>query len=667
MSRTLPSVLARGALSAVSLLGVAGLSVGTANAGAASLPTIDGYHCTVASSVKGATLVGSSGAVVCSLGANQVLIAKGAGTVVLLSVSKNTTFRGSTAAGAHDVMIGSSSGSHFVGGAGSNLIRTGKGANSILAGTARTFVHATGGSSSVTCTSTAPLTVVGSGAKLSHSCARVHVENGAMDLVGTVTAVGTNSLTVQYTEADAAAVAWLAANGNPTVVSFDTSTATIHRDGGGAVQVGDSVNIAANAPTSGTTLVAVDVEAAGVQGSVESDDAAGATNWRGVITAISGSQITVTHKSVDTAAEAWLAANGSPSTVTFDTSTAQVDVHGGGTLAVGDRVEISANPPTSGSLFVALSVEAAPASSTRGPGDATTMEWQGQVTAVTATTVTVTYRDTNDAGQAWLTANGTPTSVTFDITSASIQREGGGSLAVGDVVQIQATAPTSGTTLIASQIEAAPAHGTGDPGGTHQTSLLIQGSVTAVGTTTITVTIQDENGLAASWLSANGNPTSVTFDITSAQIQRHGGGSVQVGDEVLVVATAPTSGTTLVATQIGAAAPRPEPQPGPTGGDTQWLGTVTAVGASTITVTYTQENQAASTWLAANGSPTSIVFDLSGAHVYVAGGSTVAVGDAVVVSAPAPTSGTTFAADLVVATPVSGGPGGGNHGGDHRR
>ena len=81
----------------------------------------------------------------------------------------------------------------------------------------------------------------------------------------------------------------------------------------------------------------------------------------------------------------------------------------------------------------------------------------------------------------------------------------------------------------------------------------------------------------------------------------------------------------------------------------QWLGTVTAVGTSTITVTYAQENKASAMWLAADGSPTFIVVDLRSAHVCVAGGSTVAVED-VVVSAPAPFAGTAFAVDFVVAS-----------------
>ncbi len=78
-----------------------------------------------------------------------------------------------------------------------------------------------------------------------------------------------------------------------------------------------------------------------------------------------------------------------------------------------------------------------------------TMEWQGNVTALDATTMTVTLTESNDTSSTWLHANGDLTSVVFNIATATIQHSGKGTLAVGDEVEITSNAPDSGIIVTA--------------------------------------------------------------------------------------------------------------------------------------------------------------------------------------------------------------------------
>jgi len=84
------------------------------------------------------------------------------------------------------------------------------------------------------------------------------------------------------------------------------------------------------------------------------------------------------------------------------------------------------------------------------------LEFQGTVnTTDGTTTMNITPTDTNDAAQAWLSANGSPTSVDISLAGASIEVDGGGSIAVGD--QVEVSANVAGSSLVAVDVQAQPA------------------------------------------------------------------------------------------------------------------------------------------------------------------------------------------------------------------
>jgi hypothetical protein len=90
--------------------------------------------------------------------------------------------------------------------------------------------------------------------------------------------------------------------------------------------------------------------------------------------------------------------------------------------------------------------------------DSAQMEFLGKVNTTDGTTTTppttmnITIFDHNDLAQAWLDANSNPTKVDISLTGASIEVEGGGSLAAGDDVEV-AVNPSS-TTLAGSTLTA---------------------------------------------------------------------------------------------------------------------------------------------------------------------------------------------------------------------
>ncbi|MEI7479454.1 MAG: hypothetical protein WCK25_04000, partial [Actinomycetes bacterium] len=71
----------------------------------------------------------------------------------------------------------------------------------------------------------------------------------------------------------------------------------------------------------------------------------------------------------------------------------------------------------------------------------------GKIAAVTATTIDVTTTSVSSGGVAWLAANGNPATVTINVATAKIAREGGGALQVGDRVHAGVNLPANGTTL----------------------------------------------------------------------------------------------------------------------------------------------------------------------------------------------------------------------------
>jgi hypothetical protein len=533
----------------------------SAVASASVRPRLDGHTCSqwTTHGTNRLTAV-RPGAVICALGGNHTLSAGHVtGTVFLLARNGTNTLIGSSSrnssdtlradtgnatliAGAgHDTLIGGSGRDHLiakggqttlnagsgttwlVGGSGDDDMQGGSGSDSFTAGSGNDTIIFGSGHSTVNCgTSAGSVTVIGDdqGENENGDCHSGNVEQAQMQFSGTVTGISGAIITVLYHHASYSAHQWLSTNGNPTSVMFDTTSATITRIGGGPIQVGDHVRIEANAPTSGTTLIAVSVEASVVA----------SQEWSGQVTGVSGAVITVKYFHVSDSAQQWLNSNGNPTSVMFDTTSATITRLGGGAIQVGDFVKVAANPPSSGTTLNAVAVWAFAIA---------TQRWTGSVTNVAGSIITVQYTGENFAAHSWLQANGNPSTVDFDLTSATVNRVGGGSVQVGDQVFVESNPPSSGTTLLAVRVFAiAPA------------TQLWAGKVTAVNGSVITVEYFFENGAAHTWLAANGNPATVDFDISTASVTRQGGGSIQVGDFVGVRSNPPSSGTTLVAVTV---------------------------------------------------------------------------------------------------------------------
>lgn len=80
---------------------------------------------------------------------------------------------------------------------------------------------------------------------------------------GTIAAYDGTTMSVNWTDANRVADAWLAAHGNPNPVSVAiTSSTRVEREGGGSPQAGDDVKFRARPTLDGTGLEAVNVEAA---------------------------------------------------------------------------------------------------------------------------------------------------------------------------------------------------------------------------------------------------------------------------------------------------------------------------------------------------------------------------------------------------------------------
>jgi hypothetical protein len=89
---------------------------------------------------------------------------------------------------------------------------------------------------------------------------------------------------------------------------------------------------------------------------------------------------------------------------------------------------------------------------------------------------------------------------------------------------------------------------------TNSAALEFQGTInTTDGSTTMNITISDQNDAAQSWLNTNGNPTSVDISLVGASIEVDNGGTLAQGDDVEVAANA--NGTTLVAVDVQAQPP----------------------------------------------------------------------------------------------------------------
>lgn len=93
--------------------------------------------------------------------------------------------------------------------------------------------------------------------------------------------------------------------------------------------------------------------------------------------------------------------------------------------------------------------------------DNATLEFHGTInTTDGSTTMNVTYNDVNDAAQAWLLANGNPTSVDISLVGATIETDGGGALVAGDDVEVAVNA--NGSSLTAVDVQAQPPDNSSD-------------------------------------------------------------------------------------------------------------------------------------------------------------------------------------------------------------
>ena len=256
--------------------GTVGLVTSVAGAGthgnrqASPAAVLHGHTCTVVATGRHRHVVGHSGDVVCGLRGNDTLTAVGPGTVYLIAGRGRDKLIASSDPNAHDVLI------------------AGTGSDTIVAGTGGDDIVDEGtGNDTITCGSGGTVTVVDDNSQSdsqgdssqgndnqgddnsqgdNQDCqGDGNVQGASLDFGGTITMVDNTAktMTVQWSDVNSAAQAWLDSQTppDPATVTFDISTATIEAGNGGTLVPGDDVEVAANPPASGTTPVAVDVQA----------------------------------------------------------------------------------------------------------------------------------------------------------------------------------------------------------------------------------------------------------------------------------------------------------------------------------------------------------------------------------------------------------------------
>jgi hypothetical protein len=253
-----------GALAGVALVcGSMGVIVSGALSSGASLKVHrDGFVCTKVTYAANRTLTARAGQVACALGRNDRAVAIGPGRVVLIAGKYHTTLIASQNRHSHDILLGGAGSDKFVGGAGWDALEGGAGNDTLVAGHGpQQFLSGGTGNNSFNCSGNGneDVTVLqDSQGNQDDDCN--NSDSATQEWSGQVTSTdGTTTMTISWSDANDAAMQWLQGNGNPTSVTFDITTATIERDGGGQIQNGDCVDVAANA--NGSTLTAVAVEA----------------------------------------------------------------------------------------------------------------------------------------------------------------------------------------------------------------------------------------------------------------------------------------------------------------------------------------------------------------------------------------------------------------------
>jgi hypothetical protein len=579
-------------------------------------------------------LVGGSGTEYLYAGSHANRLLGGRGSTVLVGGAGTDTLR----AGSGPTTL--------VGGSGTQSLSGGRGFDVYIGGTGRTTIKAGSGHgdilasdsprTSLDCGSATSSTIAADrGDAVSADCHRHGDHEGTFQFYdGTVSSVSGTQMTVTFAFENDVAKQWLAANGNPTSVTFDLTGATVRSDTGSVTPaVGDCAETLATTPQSGVVLLAVFVELHTCPSSQE-----GLQRYRGVITQVSGTQMTVAWSDANDTARAWLAANGNPTSVTFDISSATIESRTGSTTPQANEcVRVSASTPSSGLILTAVRVHL----HTCHEDEDGLLGFLGTVSGVSGSQLTVAYTFANDAAQSWLNANGNPTSVTVDISSAKVGSDRGSTTPqMNECIAVAANTPTSGTVLPAVFVFLGFDRCQGDHGG-FATQQRYRGVVQSTSGSQMTVTWSDANEVAQQWLHSNGDPPTVTFDTSSATIESETGSSTPAtGDCVGVAANTPASGTVLTAVfvEIHHCGIFDQPQQ-------FYVGTVSGAGGTQMTVTWSHVNPVAQAWLAANGNPAAVTFDLSGATVQsFTGSSTPSQGDCAAVQASTPSSGTVLPA-----------------------
>jgi hypothetical protein len=221
-----------------------------------------GHVCTSVATSKHPNAVGRGRpghpAVVCGVSGNDTLRAAGKGPVILIAGPGHDTLKASNARGAHDVLIGSTGGDTFVTG---------------TSGTDEIILGAPAGDT-VDCTTTGTITIAGDdqGDNSNGDCQPGgNVEDASQEWQGVITATdATSTMTIQWTDANDAAQAWLAPLGDPASVTFDITTADIQVEGGGPLATGQQVDVTSDGVSSGIGLVALSVDAGATDGQGDS-------------------------------------------------------------------------------------------------------------------------------------------------------------------------------------------------------------------------------------------------------------------------------------------------------------------------------------------------------------------------------------------------------------
>ncbi len=298
-------------------LGLGGSAVHAgASLGASAPVTQDGHVCTVVGTPKHDVLHGHPGDVVCGLGGNDTLIsgggtetliggtgndklagssghdtligdsgndklAAGSGTETLIGGSGNDKLTGGTG---HDTLEGDDGNDRLIagvgpttmsGGNGNDKLKGGPGHDVVLGGPGNDVISAGAGDDVIDGGSGTDAIDCGTGAdqvasdSSDHEATDCQGENDGHDLLsyeGTIASIDANTVSVQWSEVNDGAQAWLDAQSpaDPNPVTFSLAGASVERDGGGTPQAGDRVEVQATDTGSGLAAVEVSAEAPGM-------------------------------------------------------------------------------------------------------------------------------------------------------------------------------------------------------------------------------------------------------------------------------------------------------------------------------------------------------------------------------------------------------------------